>query len=1167
MSLRFVFGGSGAGKSTCLYSEVLKRAEEEPERNFLIVVPDQFTMQTQKELVTHPANRRGGILNIDVLSFSRLSHRIFEEVGKKEIPVLDDTGKSLVLRKVAGSLKEALPFLGSNLDKQGYIHEVKSAISEFMQYGVGVEEVQKLMDCAAGKGTLYYKLKDLQVLYRGFMEYIREKFITTEETLDLLRESLDNSAIVKNSVFAFDGFTGFTPIQNRVIGRLLRIAKEVILTVTLDLREEPFLVDGEQRLFHMSKKTVADFVRMAQEEKAERGRDVFVGYGGRHRFFQNEPLAHLERTMFRYPVQAYEKPQSAIHLFAASTVREEVRQMGIKLQGLIRDAGFCYRDIAVVAGDLEVYGGLIEAEFSLLGIPCFLDRTRGIVLNPLTEYIKSAFEVLAKNFSYESVFRYLRSGLAGFEPKEVDILENYCKETGIRGRRRWSMQFTRRTAQMKEETEPLLLLNELRERFYEELSPLLLVKEKSASSYVEALYLFLVQNKAAERLHVYEAMFQERGELARAKEYAQVYRLVMELLEQVTGLLGDEPVSLKEFADILEAGFDEIEVGTIPQNVDRVLVGDIERTRLREVKALFFVGVNDGNIPKNTGKGGIISDIDREFLRQSEIELAPSPRQQMYMQRLYLYLNMTKPSEQLYLSFAGMSGEGKALRPAYLIASIRQLFPHLSVEYPEKAPVLSQIMTPEAGLPYLAGALREYAQGSTARRADTEEAFAGEPDLVFTKGDTLVFTLYRAYGARAEYADLLQRLTEAAFYRYAHNPLQKHVARALYGQLLRNSVSRLETYAACAYRHFLQYGMSLKEREDLKFENVDMGNVFHGVLEGFSHRLEESAYTWFDFPEDFARETVAEVLSLCAAEYGAAVLYDNARNEYAVRRMGRILERTVLTLQYQLKKGSFVPKHYEMSFSAVSDLESVSIALSEEERMQLSGRIDRVDTLAGEERLYVKVVDYKSGSRKFNLAALYYGLQLQLVVYMNAAVEHERKRHPDKEVVPAAMLYYHVYDPIVSAEAGQEPEEINACLLEQLRMGGIVNSDEEIAKRLDGEAVAKSDVIPVEYKKDGSFSARSSVMSGDELEEVSAFVNRKVRQLGREILDGNIALNPYESGAESACTYCSFQAVCGFDARMAGCEPRRLREMDKEEAMACIREAEGGEQEAGRVRG
>ena len=271
MSLRFVFGGSGAGKSTRVYEEILERAAKEPGRNFLIIVPDQFTMQTQKELVTHPANKSRGIMNIDVLSFGRLSHRIFEEVGRREIPVLDDTGKSLVLRKVAGSMKEELPYLGSHLDKQGYIHEIKSAISEFMQYGIGVEDVQKLIDFAGGKGVLHYKLKDLQVLYRGFMEYIREKFITTEETLDLLREALKRSQIIKDSVVVFDGFTGFTPIQNRVIAELMALTREVIITITLDLQENPFVPDGEQKLFHLSKKTVADLVKLAQEAGVERG--------------------------------------------------------------------------------------------------------------------------------------------------------------------------------------------------------------------------------------------------------------------------------------------------------------------------------------------------------------------------------------------------------------------------------------------------------------------------------------------------------------------------------------------------------------------------------------------------------------------------------------------------------------------------------------------------------------------------------------------------------------------------------------------------------------------------------------------------------------------------------------------------------------------------------
>lgn len=1133
MSLRFVFGGSGAGKSTRIYGEILKRAEQEPGRNFLIIVPDQFTMQTQKELVTHPLNSRRGILNVDVLSFGRLSHRIFEEVGRAELPVLDDTGKSLVLRKVAAGLKEELPYLGNHLDKQGYIHEIKSAISEFMQYGISVKDVGTLMEYAKKKGALYHKLRDLQVLYEGFCSYIREKYVTTEETLDQLADALAKSALVRDSVVVFDGFTGFTPIQNRVIARLMTLASEVILTVTLDLREDPFVVDGEQKLFHLSKKTVASLCKLAEEAGVERGEDLYVDYDGAHRFSRQPVIAHLERTLFRYPAVAYKgELQGNIRLAAVSTVNEEVRQAGIAIRRLICEEQYEYRDIAVIAGDLEMYAQPVQTQFAHLGIPCFVDRTRGLVLNPLIEYIKSAYEVILQDFSYESVFRYLRSGLSDLAPEQVDELENYCIQTGIRGRRQWLGQFTRHGAKNRDNTERLLLLEQMRQRFAEELEPLL-GEEKTAASCVEALYRFLTKNRAAEKMAAYEAQFEQQQDQVRVKEYAQVYRLVMELLEQVMGLLGQESMSVREFRDILDAGFAEIEVGAIPQNVDRVLVGDMERTRLKEVKVLFFLGVNDGNIPRSNGKGGIISDIDREYLRTSELELAPSPRQQMYIQRLYLYLNLTKPSERLYLSYAKMNGEGSAMRPAYLVGILQQLFPGLSTEYPENEPLLSQIYTPKEGLPYLAAGLREYAGGA-----------AEEQSLM---------TLYGAYAGQPEYGALLERLTDAAFFRYEEGRLSREVARALYGQLLYGSVSRLETYAACAYRHFLQYGMQLKEREEFEFESVDMGNVFHGVLETFSHKLEESDYTWFDFPESFARETVKEALSLYAAEYKETVLYASARNEYAIKRMNRILDRTVLTLQYQLRKGSFRPENYEFSFEKVSELAHVSVALSQEERMKLVGRIDRIDTCQEQDRLYVKIVDYKSGSRNFDLAALYYGLQLQLVVYMNAAMEREKKLHPDMEVIPAAMLYYHVADPAVETQEELTPEEIDEKLRETLRANGVVSSEEEIVKRLDGEAETKSDVIPIEYKKDGTLSSRSSVMSREELADISAYVNKKVRDFGREILDGRMETAPYERGNENACTYCSFAGVCGFEAGTPGYHYRRLKTMENEEIMETIR--------------
>lgn len=1136
MSLRFYFGPSGAGKSRQLYQEIMERSLKEPKKNFLIIVPDQFTMQTQKDLTM--LHERGGILNIDVLSFGRLSHRIFDEVGELDTPVLDDTGKSLVLQKVALGMKEQLPTLGGHLHKQGYIHEVKSAISEFMQYGISPDDVTKLIDFSQKRGALVHKLKDLAVLYQGFKDYIQGEFITTEETLDVLRRSLSKSGLVKGSVVVFDGFTGFTPVQNRVIQEILCLSEETIVSLTLGEGENPYQPDGEQKLFHLTKKTVHDLEKLASQAGVQRGRDVFVQPGEQDRFAESPALRALEQNLFRYDVKPFTEEQNSIHLMETTTPAEEVHQVGLQILELIRDGNMAYRDIALVSGDLESYAPYVETEFSKMGIPCYIDRTRGIVLNPMTEYINSALELYLKNFSYEAVFHYLRSGLSDITPREADVLENYVIRTGVRGYSKWSRLFTHKADETGEDEEALLRINDIRERMMNQISCLHGKTKDTVENYVNQLYEFLVANKVQEKLVNLEKMFTEQGDLAKAREYAQIYRLVMDLLNQIYELLGAETITLQEFADILEAGFGEIQVGTIPQNVDRILVGDMERTRLKQVKALFFLGVNDGNIPKSASKGGIISDMDREFLKESDMELAPSPRQQMFIQRLYLYLNMTKPSHYLYLSYAKVNREGRSVRPAYLVDVIKKLFPQIAVEYPQNRPMLDMVVTSGEGVDYLAQGLRLYAQGMSS-----------------PKEEQLFLTLYEAYGETEELRALRQNLTQAAFRRYQESGLSRQVARALYGKLLENSVTRLETYAACAYHHFLQYGLSLKEREEFGFESVDMGNIFHAVLETFAERLAGSEYTWFDFPKEFGEQKVREALEQYAAQYGETILYSSARNEYAITRMGRVLTRTVLTLQEQLKKGEFTPDAYEMSFHYADHLDSINVALSAEEKMRLRGRIDRIDTAEDEDHVYVKVIDYKSGNRQFDLAALYYGLQLQLVVYMNAAMELEARKHPDKEIVPAALLYYHIDDPTVETPTELSEEELNEQILEKLRMKGVVNGEEGIVEKLDKYMGSKSNIIPVERKKDGSFSARSSVMSSEELKVISDYVNYKVRSIGQEILAGRMELNPYEKGAASACTYCAYRKVCGFDPTVPGYEKRILEELDGKEALQKMKEA------------
>lgn len=1131
MSLRYYMGPSGAGKSTKLYNEIITRSGCETQRNFLVVVPDQFTMQTQKEMVlAHP---KGGIMNIDVLSFGRLAHRIFEEVGGNDKPVLDDTGKSLILRKLAGKRAEELKAFGKNLNRQGYIHEIKSMLSEFMQYGISTSKLDEMIQCCEGRGLLHQKLADLQVLYKDFLGYINEKYITTEETLERVCKVIHKSEIVKDAVVVFDGFTGFTPIQNQLIASLLQVAGEVIVTVTIDRRENPFVMDGEQKLFYLSKKTIQSLNALAKEAGEAHGEDVLLMDAPVKRYQENKVLAHLEDNLFRYPAEEFMFPADekeedrAIRILECTTPKEEVKQMSLCMEELIRKNNWCYRDIAVVTGDLVTYAPYIETRFEQSNIPYFMDQTRGIVLNPVIEYIKSALGIVLYDFKSEHVMHYLRSGMSSFSIEEADEFENFILAKNINGRKKYEKIFTSSKEATEREVEKLLRLNDMRKSLLEELSPLLEMN-KITSDMVRKLYDFLVKSNVEEKLQQYADKFLAEGDIVREKEYRQIYGLILDLLDQIISLIGDDEITLKEFKEILEAGFGEIQVGTIPQNVDRVVVGDIERTRLKSVKVLFFLGVNDGNIPKSAGSGGLISDLDRQFILEHGFELSPTPRQQMFIQRLYLYLNMTKPTDRLILSYAGMGSDGKSIRPSYLIETLKKLYPNLIIEKPQKKSELEQVANYRDALELFAKEIRHFCE-------------SGE-----ITGD--IANLYKSLSENEETKKQVQLLMQYAFFRYTNKPLTAYVAKLLYGDELQNSVTRLETFARCAYAHFLQYGMRLKEREGFEFEAVDLGNVFHGVLEAFSARLEEENTDWLHFTKEEGEKWIEDAIESQSVLYKDSVLYSNYRNRYAILRITRILKRTVFSLQRQLRKGMFTPKRFEMGF-----YKNLKIDADDDMKMSVRGRIDRIDTCETDEKVYVKVMDYKSGHKKFDVVSFYYGLQLQLVVYMEQALEKVKKEHRNKKVVPAAMLYYAVSDPVVKGQKLTE-EELKALVEKELTMRGLVNYEDGICTLLDNDltkASVCSDVIAVSTDKNGQFKAGSEICSTEEFERMSTFVNRKMQEIGSRIRQGDMEKKPFKKAETTGCTYCPYQGVCGFDLRLPGYKLNPIT-LSSEEAMEKI---------------
>lgn len=1130
MSLQFILGGSGSGKSTYILKQIVERSIHEEQKRFFILVPDQFTMQTQMDVVSmHP---REGIMNIDVLSFSRLSYRILEETGGNRQPVLDDTGKSLVLRKVAANLEDQLPILGSNLRKLGYIHEVKSAISEFMQYGIGEKEMEEMMSFSQKRGGLYGKLKDLSTLYGGFKAYLKDRYITTEETYDRLALQLQKSKLIKDSVIVLDGFTGFTPIQHKVIRQLMRHSLECYITLTIEGEKQKKEQLAEHDLFLLPSKTYASLIKIAQEEKVEIKEDIQMATRG-IRFEKRKDLLHLERTLFSYPRRVLDVRTENIVFLPEENMEEEVRKTCRKIRELLQ-LGYAYRDIAIIAGDLPGYKSILEEIMGQYSIPVFFDETKEITLNPFIEFLRAAMGVMVKNYSYESMFHYLRSGMVSMEQEKIDILEQYCLAHGIKGKKNWSSLFVKG----QKEGEDLELLNNLREQIMEDLQLLKPGKQKG-KDLIDQLYAFLVKNKCAEKLQKYEAYFSSVGEKSKEKEYAQIYTLVMELMEQVHELLGEEILSWEELGQIMDAGFGEIQVGLIPQEVDQVVIGTLERTRLKQIKALFFLGMNEGKVPRTSSRGGILSDLDREFLAESSLELAPTPRQQLFIQKYYFYLMVTKPSHKLYLSYPALNQEGKSLKPSYFLEQIRALFPNQEEERKETEQIPRTYQ--EARL-YVAKNLSKIKQGKA------EE-----------KNKRLVSALLPLLKEKNE--RWWEQLFAAAYYCYEPQTISKEAAKALYGAVLYSSVSRLEKMAACAFSHYLQYGLGLKERQEYQFEAVDLGNVFHGVLELFAGKLAEKNYTWIDFPLEEGRKILSQVLEAYAISYGNTILFSTARNAYGKRKIERILWRTVRTLQYQLQKGKFLPKNFELSFSSLEDLDSVTISLSQEEKLRLGGRIDRVDTFQEEDTVYVKVIDYKSGNQTFQLAALYHGLQLQLVMYLNAAMELEQRKNPKNRVEPGAFLYYHITDPMVEVTEELSGEEVEELIRRELRVNGIINEKPQVLQGIDSTHALKSEVAHLEYKKDGSLMARSQVMSADQIELLQQYAKKKAGDLGRQILSGEISMQPKVLKNRDACSFCSFKQICGFDEKLPGFEKQKLPELEEEEILKNMRRAVEGEEE------
>lgn len=1107
MALKFWLGGQGSDRSHKLYEYMCEKAKANPGKQYLIIVPEQFVFATQRELVKISKNH--GILNIDVLSFMRLAHRINDEVGSYDsvTTILDELGKMLILQHIANNEKDNLSVFGDNIDKIGYISKIKSQISEFMQYGIRPDKVDEMIGVASSsrKGMLAGKLSDVNLLYKQFLLFISEKYTTTEETLDRLSSIIHSSSTIKNSEIAFEGFTGFTPVQTKLIGTLMEYAQCINVSLMME-KENESLQDNETDLFHLTKQTISSLGKMADERH--------VVCLDSYKSWESENLRNVPK----------------LHMFAGQNPDEEIKMVASRIRKLVTDGNCRYKDIAIITGDLDTYRASCERIFDMIGIPYFVDKTKPLLLNPFVEYIRAIIEVFTDNYSYESMFRMIKSGLLPFDEELINELDNYCLATGIKGRKKWHARFIKETRYA--DADRVLVLEELRQEIiarldgfsYEILgrteedgkySPINAATKQTVKVFATALYKTIVADSIEEKLSEYAKEFEEKGDFAKSEEYKQVYRRIMDILDELVKLIPDEIVDIRTFGNLLNAGLDSLHIGVIPMSMDYVQIGDLTRSRVGDVKALFIVGANDGVIPKTSSGSGIVSDAERIFLTQGEdgLVLAPSAREDAFTQRLYIYMALNTPSSDLYVSFSMVDNKGTSMIPSYIVKNLKEEHPEVRLEM-AKGDIKERLLGKNIAFEEFVLLLNQTVNGN-----------GSSEDIATVK------SLLEYFINNDEYKDRTKQVITYALIdrvRKADGSLSKAVANALYGKVLAGSVTNLETYANCAYQYFLKYGLKLNDREQFSFEARDLGSIFHDSMATFSALVKEIGEDYLSISEATINELMDKAVDKYVASEHLGALYSSARTSYMVNKIKRIMRKTASVVTYQLRKGKFVPKYFEAEFGELSSIDELKIRLSDDEMIRLYGRVDRIDTCETDDGVYVKIIDYKSSGKKMDLAAVYEGRQLQLLVYLGAAMSKERKTA--KNVIPAGVLYYHIDDPVVDVEGNESDEKIKSEILKKLKLTGLLNSDDDgkILELIDDDFTDNPTVIGPKRTKTG-ISKSSEVISGDDFDILQEYVSDKIVEIGSKILSGDISI-PKADGvnyfSEPNCMFCDYSSVC-----------------------------------------
>ncbi|MEX2461748.1 MAG: helicase-exonuclease AddAB subunit AddB [Paenibacillaceae bacterium] len=1181
MTIRFILGRAGSGKSRRCLDEIRVQLAAEPQGNPLILlVPEQATFQAEVALVSTPGI--SGIIRAQVLSFRRLAWRVMQETGDTAKLPIDDIGKIMLLQRILDKHDAELKLFQSSKDKMGFLERLNAFFTELKRYCISAEVLRdyyaKKMtssintskdECEAKavaqtetKGSsstslLNDKLHDLLLLYGEFEQALAKQYLDGEDYLANLAKQLQQSTGVREADLWIDGFFGFTPQEQEAVLQCMRHCRSITITLCLDRAYSAGERPDELNLFYPTAITMVHL----QEQLAALGmytnEVVVLGDTELPRFKDSAMLAHLERNYEQrlsprrkqYAEISEDVENEQIHLYAAVHRRAEVEGAAREIRRLVREKQLRWRDIAVRVRNIEAYGDLLAAVFDDYGIPYFFDQKSTMMFHPLVEFIRSSLEVVQHNWQSDAVFRCVKTDFLCLDRKAMDELENYVLAYGIQGYRwleakSWEIRryVSLEDEEVKTRVEDTVALLRIQASSQTIIKPLAQLQQRmkqagNLQQRTEALYALLSEVGVPERLQRWADESIATGNPQKAREHSQVWDHVMNMLDQMVEMMGDEDVSLELFVRLLDAGLESIKLALVPPSLDQVLIGSIDRTRSAQVKHAFVLGVNDGILPQRMNEDGLISENEREQLLASGLHLADGSRRKLLDEQFLIYTVLCTPSHQLWLSYPLADEEGKTLLPSEIIKQVKSLFPQMQERLLLAEPdgtlseqeQMSFIAQPERAMSYLTVQMKQALRGITI--------------------PPLWWHIYNWFATQPAWHDKLQRMIRSLLFTNEEPTLAESTRHLLYGDHLRASVSRMERFIACPFSQFVSHGLRLQERRIYRLEAPDIGQLYHAALNALVKDMQQEGVLWGMFSLEQLTERASFIIDRLTPRLQSEILLSSARYRYIAYKLKNIIGRTVIMLTEHARRGAFVPIELELGFGPGQTLPALNFQLNNGFDMDIIGRIDRVDRADGADGALLRIIDYKSSQTSLRLAEVYHGLSLQMLTYLDVVITHA-ERWIGQKAIPAGVLYFHVHNPMIQSKNALQSDEVEKELKKRFKTRGLVLGETETIGLMDQElsgGSGRSSIIPVALKNDGSFYKNASVATREEWGLLQSYVRQTIRGIGTRITNGEVAVEPYRMGDKIACTFCNYKSICEFDPLFAGNGYRILQPRSNEQ--------------------